>query len=118
MTSFAYPVPNGKYLVKLHFTETCNAITGPCERVFTFVIEGREFKNFDVWSEAGGAQRAYVETVTTEVNDGVLVMNYFRSEFCLFGALPPRGMNLTRIQDPATVSHYLKLSNLSELVID
>ena len=72
MTSFSYPVPNGKYLVKLHFAETYEAITGPDERVFTFIVEGHEFKNFDVWAEAGGAQRACVKTVNTEVADGVL----------------------------------------------
>ena len=58
MTSFSYPVPNGQYVVKLHFAETYDAITGPGERVFTFIVEGHEFKDFDVWAEAGGAQRA------------------------------------------------------------
>ncbi len=72
MTSFSYPVPNGKYLVKLHFAETYNAITGPGERVFTFIVEGHEFKDFDVWAAAGGAQRAYVTTISAEVTDGVL----------------------------------------------
>jgi hypothetical protein len=72
MSSFSYPVPNGKYLVKLHFAEAYEAITGPKERVFTFIVQGHEFKNFDVWAIAGGAQRAYVETVNVEVTDGQL----------------------------------------------
>ncbi len=72
MTSFSYPVPNGKYAVKLHFAETYDAITGPGRRVFTFIVEGHEFKDFDVWAEAGGAQRAYIQTVTVEVSDGRL----------------------------------------------
>src|SRR5579859_830651 len=76
MTSFSYPVPNGPYVVKLHFAETYDAITGPGGRVFTFVVEGREFKNFDIWAEAGGAQRACVKTVNVEVRDGKLNINF------------------------------------------
>ena len=72
MNSFSYPVPNGKYLVRLHFAETYDAITGPGKRVFTYIVEGREFKDFDIWAEAGGAQRACVRTVTVEVTDGAL----------------------------------------------
>ena len=72
MNSFSYPVPNGKYLVRLHFAETYDAIAGPGKRVFTFIVEGREFKDFDVWAEAGGAQRACVKTVNVEVTDGTL----------------------------------------------
>ena len=72
MTSFSYPVPNGKYAVKLHFAETYDGITGPGERIFSFNVEGHEFKNFDVWVKAGGPVRAYVETVSVEVTDGKL----------------------------------------------
>jgi tRNA A-37 threonylcarbamoyl transferase component Bud32 len=76
MTSFAYPVPNGKYVVKLHFAETYDAIKGPGGRVFTFIVEGHEFKDFDVWATAGGAQRACVETANVEVTDGTLNINF------------------------------------------
>ena len=76
MTSFAYSVPNGKYIVKLHFAETYDAIKGPGERVFTFIVEGHRFKDFDVWAKAGGAQRAYVETVNVEVTDGELNIDF------------------------------------------
>ncbi len=76
MTSFSYPVPNGKYVVKLHFAETYDAIKGPGGRVFTFIVEGHEFKNFDVWDRAGGAQRAYVKTVSVEVTDGKLNISF------------------------------------------
>ena len=76
MTSFSYPVPNGKYIVKLHFAETYDAIKGPGGRVFTFIVEGHEFKDFDVWDKSGGAQRAHVETVTVEVTDGKLNISF------------------------------------------
>jgi len=76
MTSFSYPVPNGKYVVKLHFAETYDGITGPGERVFAFNVEGHEFKDFDVWIKAGGPMRAYVETVNVEVSDGKLDITF------------------------------------------
>jgi hypothetical protein len=69
MTGFSYPVPNGKYTVKLHFCETFEGIAGPGERVFSFNVEGHDFKNFDVWAKTGGHQRAYIETVPVEVTD-------------------------------------------------
>jgi len=80
MTSFAYPVPNGKYVVKLHFAETYDAIKGPGGRVFTFIVEGHEFKDFDVWATAGGAQRACVQTVTVEVTDGKLNIYFIHQQ--------------------------------------
>ena len=69
MTSFSYPVPNGKYVVKLHFAETYEGITRPGQRVFSFNVAGHEFKDFDIWAKAGGPNRAYVETVSTEVTN-------------------------------------------------
>ena len=49
MESFAQKLPNGKYQVKLHFCETFEGITAPGERVFSFDVEGKTFKDFDVW---------------------------------------------------------------------
>ena len=80
MTSFSYPVPNGKYLVKLHFAETFDGISGPGGRVFSFKVEGQEFKDFDIWVKAGGAQRAYIETVNVEVTDGKLDVSFTAQE--------------------------------------
>ena len=76
MDSFSWPVPNGKYVVKLHFAETFEGITGPGERVFSFNVQGREFKDFDVWVKAGGALKAYVETVPVEVTDGKIKVTF------------------------------------------
>jgi hypothetical protein len=80
MTSFSYPVPNGKYMVKLHFAETFDGISGPGGRVFSFNVEGQEFKDFDIWVKAGGAQRAYIETVNVEVTDGKLDVSFTAQE--------------------------------------
>jgi endoglucanase len=80
MTAFSYPVPNGKYTVKLHFAETFDSITGPGERVFSFNVEGQEFKDFDIYVKAGGAQRACIETVIVEVTDGKLDITFTPKE--------------------------------------
>ena len=70
MESFAAKIPNGKYLAKLYFAETFDGITGPGQRVFSYTVQGREFKDFDIWVKAGGANRAYIESVPVEVTDG------------------------------------------------
>ena len=46
MTAFTQPLPNGKYTVKLHFAETFEGISGSGQRVFSFNVEGREFKDY------------------------------------------------------------------------
>jgi hypothetical protein len=72
MDSFLVKIPNGKYTVKLHFAETYESITGAGQRVFSFNVNGQDFKDFDVWVKAGGGQRAYVETVNVNVTDETL----------------------------------------------
>jgi hypothetical protein len=76
MTAFHWKLPDGKYTVKLHFCETYEGIYAAGERVFSFKVEGREFKDFDVWKKTGGAQRAYIETVEVEVTDGALDITF------------------------------------------
>ena len=70
MSAFSCKIPNGKYLAKLYFAETYEGITGPGQRVFSYTVQGREFKDFDVWAKAGGRNRAYVEAVPVEVTKG------------------------------------------------
>jgi hypothetical protein len=76
MTSFSYPVPNGKYTVKLHFAETYDGISGPGDRVFSFKVGSQEFKDFDIWAKAGGNQRAYIVTVDDTVTDGKVTITF------------------------------------------
>jgi len=76
MSSFSYNLPNGKYTVKLHFAETFDGITGPGQRVFSFNVAGHEFKDFDVFVKAGGANRAYIETVNVNITDGKLDITF------------------------------------------
>ena len=76
MESFSWPLANGKYQVKLHFCETYDGVTGPGERVFSFDVQGQEFKDFDVFKKAGGALKAYVETVNVQVTNGKLHIKF------------------------------------------
>ncbi len=76
MDSFTQRLPNGKYVVKLHFAETFDGITGPGQRVFSYTVQGKEFKDFDIWAKTGGANRAYIETVPVEVGKGELRIDF------------------------------------------
>jgi alpha-L-arabinofuranosidase len=95
MDSFSWPVPNGKYVVKLHFAETFDGITGPGERVFSFNVQGREFKDFDVWVKAGGPLKAYVEAVPVEVTDGKIKITFTpkveNPQICAIEIIPQSG---------------------------
>lgn len=76
MSDFSQPVPNGKYTVKLHFAETYDGITDKGDRVFSFNVQGQEFKDFDVFDKAGGPLRAYVVTVPVDVTNGKLDITF------------------------------------------
>ena len=76
MDMFSWPLANGKYLVKLHFCETYEGITGPGQRVFSFNVQGRDVKDFDVFAKAGGPLIAYVEIVPVEIKDGKLLITF------------------------------------------
>jgi hypothetical protein len=76
MDAFKQQLPNGKYQVRLHFCETFEGISGPGERVFSFDVEGKAFKDFDVWAKAGGGAKAYVETVDVNITDGQLDIKF------------------------------------------
>ena len=70
MTAFSHKIPNGKYVAKLYFAETYSGIRGEGQRVFSFNVHGKVFKDFDIWKKAGGPRKAYVESVPVEVTDG------------------------------------------------
>lgn len=76
MTKFTQALPNGKYTVKLHFAETFEGVSAPGERVFSFSVQGKQFKDFDVCKKAGGVCAAYIETVPVEIKDGKLEITF------------------------------------------
>jgi hypothetical protein len=112
MDSFSWPVPNGKYVVKLHFAETFDGITGPGERVFSFNVQGREFKDFDVWVKAGGPLKAYVETVNAEVTDGKIKVTFTpkveNPQICALEIIPQTGAE-TGAAAPASAAKTIRI---------
>lgn len=74
VTRFSQKLPNGNYTVKLHFAVTYEAIDGPSQCVFSFDVEGKKFKDYDVFAKAGGARRALVESVPVTIADGELTI--------------------------------------------
>jgi hypothetical protein len=76
MTAFTYPVPNGKYTVKLHFAETYDALDTAGSRVFSYNVAGHEFKDFDVFAKSGGMAHACVETVPVDITNGKLDITF------------------------------------------
>lgn len=88
MDSFSQAVANGKYTVILHFAETYDGIAGVGNRVFTYKVEDKEFKDFDITAKAGGDFRALVETVAVEVKDGKLNIAFTNQvENCVINAI-------------------------------
>lgn len=76
MSAYNFGVPNGKYTVKLLFAEIYSGITGPGDRVFSFNVQGHEFKDFDIWAKAGGPGKAYIESVDVDVTNEVLNITF------------------------------------------
>lgn len=76
MTGFNQKLPNGKYVVNLHFAETFQGIAAAGQRVFSFKVQEKEFKDFDIWQKAGGLRKAYVESVPVEIADGELKITF------------------------------------------
>jgi hypothetical protein len=76
LSGYSFALPNGKYTVKLYFAEVYSGINGPGERVFSFSVQGKQFKDFDIWVKAGGFSKAYVESVDADVTDGKLSITF------------------------------------------
>lgn len=81
MSSYKFTVPNGKYVVRLHFAETYDGITAAGQRVFSVSLAGREvLKDLDVFKEAGGSLKPLVkEFKGVSVENGQLVVGFTAS---------------------------------------
>ncbi len=79
-TAFAFhiPVPNGRYDLRLHFTELNKTAAG--QRLFDVNVEGgaAELTNLDVFADSGGQDRALVRTLPVTVTDGTLDVAFVR----------------------------------------
>lgn len=76
MSYFAREVPNGQYVIYLHFAETFGEITAAGQRVFAINVEGTDIPAFDIIARAGAARTAYVEEVPVEITDGRLDITF------------------------------------------
>ena len=66
--------------------------------MFSYSVQGHEFKDFDIWAKSGGANRAYIETVPVEVTNGE-----FRIVFtCQIENPEINAIEITPQTDPAT----------------
>lgn len=80
MDKFTWPVPKGKYAVKLHFAETFDEVKKPGDRLFSFDINGEKVKNFDIFKEAGGSNKAVVKTYHVDAKDGKIEIEFTKVE--------------------------------------
>ncbi len=79
-SNFTYTIPNltpsASYRVRLHFAELFD--TGPAQRLFNVLLNGAQvLTNFDIYSAAGGFQRALVEEFTAVADtNGRITVQY------------------------------------------
>src|SRR5690606_18999024 len=73
--TYAVPVANGSYSVKLQFSE--NWFNGAGQRVFDVLAEGGlAIDNLDIFAQAGGKFIAKDFTIPVTVTDGVLNLQF------------------------------------------
>ena len=74
---YKFSVANGQYQVTLKFAETSATAAG--QRVFDVRVAGvTVLSYFDIFAVAGGANRAYDQTVTATVTDGLLRLAFIQ----------------------------------------
>ena len=85
MDDYHFTVPNGNYLVRLHFSEDYDGITSPDDRKFSYTVKDgspangkvvKEVKNFSPWGAAGAQFKAYVDTVPVSVTNGEISITF------------------------------------------
>jgi hypothetical protein len=77
MTTWSTDLPNGNYTVKLYFCETYDDITDAGQRVFNVDVVGQKLKDFDVFKEAGGADKPLIKIFqNVPVTTGHLTINF------------------------------------------
>jgi hypothetical protein len=80
LSEYRIPLPNGNYIVKLHFAETYDDLYGPGERIFSVKIEGRPvLVDFDPFGETGKKFTAVIKTVPVTLTDGEINISFERN---------------------------------------
>jgi hypothetical protein len=74
---YTFNVANGSYTVNLYFAETSLAEERVGARVFNVSLQGTPFlQKFDIFSQAGGANKALMESGTATVTAGKLTIEF------------------------------------------
>lgn len=78
LSAYRIAVPNGTYLVRLHFAETSPGVTGIGQRVFSVTCEGRAvLRDLDILRETNDRRfTALVKEFSVEVADGELTIEF------------------------------------------
>jgi Malectin domain len=84
MDAYHIKVPNGSYLLKLHFSEDYEGITDPTMRLFTYAVKDgdsngklvKEVKDFSPWKASGAQFKAYVDAVKVNVTSGQITITF------------------------------------------
>jgi hypothetical protein len=95
MSSYKFDVPNGKYLVRLHFVEIYpTKVTKEGIRTFTVGLQGKPvLEKFDIVKASGGVYTPIVKELKADVTDGKLVIDFTKigDEFPTIEALEVLG---------------------------
>ena len=76
MTAFNWPLPNGKYIVKLHFCETYKRASPGRVSGFSRSLSRATSSRIWIYLRKVGALHAYIETVPVEITDGKLNITF------------------------------------------
>ena len=89
MDSYSFKVENGKWLVKLHFSEDYDGNTDENSRVYAFAVKDgdaakgkvvKEVKKFSPWKASGAFGKAFVQAVPVDVTSGMISITFFDIE--------------------------------------
>jgi hypothetical protein len=97
---FTVPVSNGNYQVRLHFAELNK--TAAKTRLFDVKLENNTvLSNFDIWTEAGGIDKAIVREFPVAITDGAVNIDFIKrvqySKISAIEIIPITGQNTVRI---------------------
>ena len=83
MQSWSAKAPNGKYVLKLHFSEAYDGILDDNGRIFNYTVKDgdaatgnvvKEVKGFGPWKAAKAHYKAYVDTVPVDLTKGQITV--------------------------------------------
>jgi len=77
MTSYQYDVPNGNYIVRLHFAEIYDQAAKEGLRVFTVNLQGAPvLDKYDITKDTGGFGKVVVKEFPVTVTNGKIVIGF------------------------------------------